>query len=149
MGKVLFGRKRKFIFEFKRWSLVLPCHSKLPIVIVVTEGDGLESSPGPLHAKPTLYPLSASPACAIALTMSPAFLVWCGAGDALMHADGVTAHCQWPTPSPLPRSLFPPPTLPFLCLFWGVNSGSLLPILLDKCSTSELHLQPSTIVQCY
>lgn len=109
LGKVLFGRKTKFIFEFKRWSLVLPCHSKLPIVIVVTEGLCWDQAQGLCMPSPPCTHWAAPPACQCQSTDYVTGLVWYGAGDALMRADGIIAHRQWPA-SPL---IIPLPLCPF------------------------------------
>lgn len=148
LGKVLFGRKRRFTCEFKRLPLVLPYHSKLCVVIVVTEGEGLESNPGPLHAK-HMYPLGHIPSlpapCHWTMSLASSFLRMV-LGITLMHADCVIAHCQWPTPQPAnPARYFPSYSVPSL-LVLGSKLRVSLPILLDKCSTSEVHLQPSNIV---
>lgn len=133
--KVLFGRERVLVLEFKRLSLVVPYCSKLLIVIVVIGGEGLESSLGPLHANHMLYPLTHSMEVhTTELHCWPfSFSVQCWGSNSCM----LIVHFQWPTHSPLTLLVLQPhPVLSFL-------------VLRSKLRVSRLFCQISTLPLAY
>lgn len=141
---MLIGRKRKFIFEFKRLSLVLPYHSKSSIVTVVTGGRGTGIQPRTFACQAHVVPLTTSPACkhhSTELCHWPfSVLVWSWGWITSMHGDYIIAHCQWPTPPPANPAHYLPShsVLPLLLL------GSKLRVLLAYPARQALYLSTTS-----